>query len=235
MIFRVDVLELPARAGPCSFVDIDPHVKSVGLPVAGRRVVAALLVAALCGCATPYDPQSLASGFKETKLADNRYQVTFKGNANTDEEKVVNYWLYRCAELTTQNGYSYFRLLPEGGRPLSNIQSGGVNEQASSGSGSGEPNMMKVKGGRTIVIPGSTTTVTTWNKQGTIEMFRTRPEGVSTRTLALHAPTVIDRLGEYVRSGGKIKAPPRGEVVEAALRYTPNQEMGGAPATSPLR
>lgn len=68
------------------------------------------LVLAACASATPYraaqDRQDY--GYQEQRLEDNRYRVSFAGNAHTDRQTVENYLLYRAAELTVANGKDYF-------------------------------------------------------------------------------------------------------------------------------
>lgn len=66
----------------------------------------------LFGCATPYGPRGLTGGFKDRKIDDNTYIVSFFGNGKTPEQKVWNYWMYRCAELTLEKGYQVYALEP---------------------------------------------------------------------------------------------------------------------------
>jgi hypothetical protein len=76
--------------------------------------VVALLGAALAACesATPYQPLQTgvqaSGGYAETRLEDNRWQVSFKGNAETARGVVETYLLYRAAELTLAQGYDWF-------------------------------------------------------------------------------------------------------------------------------
>lgn len=71
-------------------------------------VFASLLLSA---CATPYQRQGATGGFTETQLAENVFQVTFKGNGYTDRETAADYALLRSAELALENGFSYFALV----------------------------------------------------------------------------------------------------------------------------
>jgi hypothetical protein len=190
------------------------------------RAVLVVLALALGGCASPYGPQGIAGGFQEDKLAANVYRVAYNGNGYTSEEQVVSYWLYRCAELTLQNGYSYFGMVPEGSRPVSmRDESAGSKRMAVFRPGDNEPRMQNVA---YVYVPSfTTTTVRTWHKQGTIAMYHSRLGSViPEQANALHARTVVDKLGEYVKSGAKIPAPPRQEVIDAALHYAPNLNNG---------
>lgn len=78
---------------------------------------AAALVALAGGCAspTPYQPLSSASrtagGYSDQRLAEDRYRVTFAGNALTSRERVESYLLFRAAELTLEQGYDWFLVI----------------------------------------------------------------------------------------------------------------------------
>lgn len=196
---------------------------------ANMRRVAAVLVLALGGCASPYGPQGLTGGFQEEKLGPNVYRIAYNGNGYTSEDQVVSYWLYRCAELTLQNGYSYFGMVPDGGRPISRRNdAGGLRRMATFRPGEDEPRMLNVRSGGYVYIPSfNTYTVRTWHKRGTIAMYHSRLGSVvPEQAYSLHARTVIGKLGEYVKSGGKIPAPPRQDVINAALQYSVNIDAG---------
>lgn len=64
-------------------------------------------------CSTPYQPQGTLGGYSEEKITSNIYVVKFQGNQHTKPEKVQNYLLYRCAELTKERGYAYFTAINE--------------------------------------------------------------------------------------------------------------------------
>jgi hypothetical protein len=62
----------------------------------------------LAGCVTAYRPENMTGGYTNFRLAETAYRVRFKGNNYTSREKVEQFLLYRCAQLTTQLGYDYF-------------------------------------------------------------------------------------------------------------------------------
>jgi hypothetical protein len=69
----------------------------------------ALLLLALAGCATSYRPKGFfGDGFSEEKLAPDLWLVTFDASSFTPVERVKNYLLLRCAELTLEQGRAYF-------------------------------------------------------------------------------------------------------------------------------
>lgn len=75
----------------------------------GLALIAAAGLAA-CATSTPYQPAATSGGygFSEQRIEENRYRITFRGNASTTRDTVENALLYRAAELTLQNGYDYF-------------------------------------------------------------------------------------------------------------------------------
>lgn len=79
------------------------------------RAIWLLAAVALSGCAS--SPQYVAAddagdfGHYSTKLADNRYRVVYNGNNRIDLNKTKDYALLRAAELTLQEGYSWFEVV----------------------------------------------------------------------------------------------------------------------------
>src|SRR5438552_2238504 len=76
---------------------------------ARSHVAVALLLLVFCAaCATAYQPMAFKGGYREAKLADDTYMVTFLANAFTAPDTANIYLVYRCAELTAEKGYDYF-------------------------------------------------------------------------------------------------------------------------------
>lgn len=65
----------------------------------------------LAACATPYQPRGLTGGYSERKLENDVFLVSFSGNGFTSRDTVYRSWLYRCAEITVQQGYDWFAVL----------------------------------------------------------------------------------------------------------------------------
>lgn len=59
-------------------------------------------------CATPYQKTGFRGGFSETQLAENIFQVNFRGNGFTDTERATDFTLLRSAELALDHGFRYF-------------------------------------------------------------------------------------------------------------------------------
>ena len=75
----------------------------------------------LAGCATAYRPENLTGGYTNFQLADKAYRVRFKGNNYTSRDKVEQFLLYRCAQLTTQLGYEHFVVVAEDTLDISDL------------------------------------------------------------------------------------------------------------------
>ncbi|ORE87327.1 hypothetical protein ATO7_09807 [Oceanococcus atlanticus] len=52
-----------------------------------------------------------AYGYSETKLAEERYRVSFQGKSSTPSDAVKNMVLLRAAELAMSKGYDWFQVL----------------------------------------------------------------------------------------------------------------------------
>lgn len=65
-------------------------------------------------CATSYQPVGFSGGYSDVQLDRNTFKVSFSGNGYTGRSRVESYLLYRCAELTAQQGYDYFVILDGG-------------------------------------------------------------------------------------------------------------------------
>ena len=72
----------------------------------------ALALAACSSGPTPYQPAAgYDRGYAESRIENDRYRISFKGNSLTDRETVENYMLYRAAELTLQSGFDVFTIV----------------------------------------------------------------------------------------------------------------------------
>jgi hypothetical protein len=83
-----------------------------------------LLVSA---CATTYGPASgsMRGGYSESMLQRDRYNVSFQGNGFITREQAMNYLLYRCAEITRDNGFDYFVIVGGESNPTYSILGSG--------------------------------------------------------------------------------------------------------------
>jgi hypothetical protein len=71
------------------------------------------------GClATPYQSAGLSGGYNHQLCEPGVYLVWFRGNGFTKAERVQQYLLYRCAEVTVESGHRYFVIITGGGTSL---------------------------------------------------------------------------------------------------------------------
>jgi hypothetical protein len=172
----------------------------------------------LLGCATAYGPHGLTGGYKERQLAENEYIVSFFGNGNTPGQSVWNYWIYRCAELTLDNGYEYFELLPSDEHALLDSPEG---ENLAVFTMLAGDNKMSDGKARVHPVYYYTTTVTTYSSKGIVKMYKS-PVPKDTGLL-LDAGVIKRFLSPYVNSNGQDSPPERKDLfvraaVEAAIR-----------------
>jgi hypothetical protein len=79
-----------------------------------KRILMAFCAAGLlaaCATATPYQaatPDAGRYGYVERAIENNRFSLSFRGNALTERDTVESYLLFRAAELTLDKGYDYF-------------------------------------------------------------------------------------------------------------------------------
>ena len=67
-----------------------------------------LLAALLLSCATNYQQKGLTGRYSETQLGENIFNVSFRGNGYTSQERASDFSLLRSAELSLENGFPYF-------------------------------------------------------------------------------------------------------------------------------
>jgi hypothetical protein len=78
-----------------------------------RILMIVAVAVGLASCATPYTEQGLIGGFDVKELRPDVYRVSFQGNGYTSRESVQVYWLYRCAELALEKGFTGFEILSD--------------------------------------------------------------------------------------------------------------------------
>jgi hypothetical protein len=74
----------------------------------GRWCVLIVLVAAVSGCATPYQKPGLTGGVDDVQLAPDLYRITARGNGFTSNDRVADYVLLRASEIALSHGYPGF-------------------------------------------------------------------------------------------------------------------------------
>lgn len=130
----------------------------------------------LAACATSYKSVSYTGGYSETRFDENVYKVAFKGNAYTSRERASDFALLRSAELTIDQGYTYFIIVdaenysnttthttPTTSKATANFYASGNSMYGSS--------TTKTTGGETYNITKPRAT-------NTIILFKEKPQGV---------------------------------------------------------
>ncbi len=197
-------------------------------------IAAACIAAGLAGCASPYGENTLFGGYTSDKIDASHWLVKYDGNGHTAREQVWAYWIYRCAEVTKQNGYGYFAMLPADWKPsmapppaAANAapaawraaQRDGVRARNAVWRIGDDPGRVQVRSGGgyvVTVVPGYAYTSTSWHTKGVVAMFNA--PATRDATLVLSAQSVLDDLGPYVK--GTVPHPiERSELVTHGLRW----------------
>lgn len=77
---------------------------------------AAVALLLFSGCTTGYNRMnafSITGGFSDKALGKDVWRVEFSGNGYTTSETAQCFWLYRCAELTLEQGFDGFEILSD--------------------------------------------------------------------------------------------------------------------------
>lgn len=184
-------------------------------------IVASLFLLSGCATPTPYAPRGFSGGYEEQQIDETTYRVAFFGNGVTSEEKVWNFWIHRCAELTLQKGFTYFTLSKE--QKISDLPRKAFSRTRFRSNDSGR--LIKVRGGgggsgggRGYVpnyysSPG--TVVTRYTGSALVKMYKD-PLPFLVRS-AFKAQAVLDLLGPYVKSDGKLEVPGRDAIIRATV------------------
>ena len=185
-----------------------------------KSATALVASALLTACATPYQQSGFGGGYTDEKIDDTHFRVKFAGNGYASSDRVWAFWMYRCAELTQDKGYTHFSL-HKPGEPLVSLKREEPQRPALRTAvyreGEGGPLMRKTRGGGAPIIiytPGYT--ITTYHSDAVVAMHRTpMPEGL----YMLKAKVVMDELAPYVKSGGKGELVARDELLRKAADY----------------
>lgn len=194
-------------------------------------LVLCLCLSALQGCATPYQSArgSFTGGFGEKRINDSAYWVYFAGNGYARRDRVLAFWLNRCAELTIQQGFQYMVLHPGENAPVGLLDAPVKPAAYAAGSSAaGARPAVYYQGSAPQLIPvrgssGGYVTTTTiygggmakWNSKGTVLMYHAPL--AEELVWAYDAQKVLDILKEYVASNGAIPAPSLDKVAQDSV------------------
>jgi len=76
-----------------------------------RSVFLLSFVLIVTSCATPYQAANFVGGFSETQLDIDLFTISFNGNGYTSSERASDFALLRCADLSLENNYLFFKII----------------------------------------------------------------------------------------------------------------------------
>lgn len=126
----------------------------------------------LAGCATAYHTAGFTGGYSDTQLAENVFQVSFRGNGYTSRERVEDFALLRSAEVSLEHGFPYFVVVNAEGY---SSQSAYTTPTTTTGSATVIGNTVY---GSTVTSGGQTYVFTKPSSRNTIVCFKEKPDGV---------------------------------------------------------
>ena len=180
-----------------------------------RSCAALFLAGVLFACATDYQKEGATGGYTEHKISDSAYEVSFLGNGFTSEERVYYFWLYRCAELTLQNGFELFTLSSSSASRQAPAQGDSASARPAVFRSDEQGTMIRTAATSVpIFIPGGPGNPH-WTYHGLVRMYH---KPLSPELLwAVDAQRAVDALKTFVTSGGKTPAPKRIDVFSAVF------------------
>jgi hypothetical protein len=176
---------------------------------------------AIAACATGYQSRGFTGGYTNKKISDSSYFVTFSGNGYATKDRVWDFFIYRCAELTVQNGYALFMIPPAQAAPKAAELGPAVPEVPLARDDAEDAPMQFIRtgghggGGTVVIVGGGGAAVTKWSYSGTVLMFKRPLPGEV--LVAIDAQVILDTLKPYVQSGDTRRAPRQTELLRAAL------------------
>ena len=173
------------------------------------------ILALLAGCATGYHKRGLTGRYQDRKLDDNHYAVFFDGNGYASKDRVYYFWIYRCAELTSQLGFSYFSVSPFDNdlkkTSFDPVGDGRLYPAVFRTDDAGK--LIDVHGsgggGVHVIMMGGAGSFTTWHSKALVTMYK---DVVPAHMAVYSAQSVLDMASEYIRTDGKAMPPARSEI-----------------------
>lgn len=190
-----------------------------------------LVIIMLAGCATTYQKRGFSGGYSETRIDDNHYAVYFDGNGYASKDRVWYFWIYRCAQLTLEKGYTYFSLAPvqsSMAKPtgFDTDESGHAYPAVLVGDAHGHIIDVHSGGGRVggfVYIPGGGGTIVSWHSKAIVTMYG---DNVPQRMFVVRAQSILDMLGDYIKTGGSSAPPDRTAISnEATYAVAPDNSI----------
>jgi TonB family protein len=175
-----------------------------------RMTLGVLAAVLLSACATSYQSGGFTGGYTEKKISDSAYVVTFGGNGFASKDRIYYFWMYRCAELTLQNGFALFQIRANQAAALSSPPEPSVRPAVYRTEDGASLIKTKSGGGAVIVTGGYGGGPAKWTYSGTVLMY---PAPLPSELVwAVDARAVLEALKPYIDSNGAALPPSRGEI-----------------------
>jgi|GEM_PF-752319 len=190
-----------------------------------------LVITTLAGCATAYQKRGLGGGYSETRMDDTHYAVYFDGNGYASKDRVWYFWIYRCAQLTLEKGYTYFSLAPvqsSMAKPTSfdAYESGHAYPAVLIGDAHGHLINVHSGGGHAggfVYVPGGGGTIISWHSKAIVTMYG---DNVPPKMFVVRAQSILDMLAEYIKTDGSSTPPDRTAISnEATYAVAPDNTV----------
>lgn len=187
-------------------------------------LAAGMLSMALVGCATTYHAKGPNGGYSDKRISDSAYVVSFRGKGFASYERVYNFWMYRCAELTLSHGYTLFSIQPN--QPVAQQTPAGTQPATDEERGKARA----IKAAFFVAPTPFAPTATDVSFSATVVMYHgpLAPEIV----WALDAQKIQAALKPFILSDDDAQIPEMANLFEPALVAHALIETGGAQARS---
>ena len=86
-------------------------VQITRLPIIAWMLVSSLTVPAIYGCATPYEPEGLLGGYRDSSIGNDQFHITVQGNGYTNTGMVEQYFYRRAAGIVKENSYTGYKVI----------------------------------------------------------------------------------------------------------------------------
>lgn len=63
------------------------------------------------GCSTGYYSNSIGSGFEDSQISPDTFEIVFSGNGYTSRQKCDDMALLRASDIALNNGFSHFKII----------------------------------------------------------------------------------------------------------------------------
>ena len=73
-----------------------------------KNIFVIISILLFAGCATQYKADGLTGGYSQIQINEKTWQVTFRGNGYTSNNRAQKFAMRRAAEITIEQGFTHF-------------------------------------------------------------------------------------------------------------------------------